>query len=80
MNTGDDTTIFDVIIWTGAGVSLLGLAGLIWCIVYVARARRARLADEEMRAVLRRALPLNLGALFLSVIGLVLVIIGIFLG
>ena len=80
MNTGEDTTIFDVIIWTGAGVSLLGLAGLIWCIVYVARARRAKLADEEMRAVLRRAQPLSLGALFLSVIGLVLVIIGIFLG
>lgn len=80
MDSSEQTTIFDIIIWTGAGVSLLGLVGLVWCIVYVARARRARLPDEEMRAVLRKALPLNLGALFLSVIGLVLVIIGIFLG
>ncbi|WP_298836829.1 hypothetical protein [uncultured Roseobacter sp.] len=80
MDSSEQTTVFDIIIWTGAGVSLLGLVGLVWCIVYVARARRARLPDEEMRAVLRKALPLNLGALFLSVIGLVLVIIGIFLG
>ncbi|WP_300034760.1 hypothetical protein [uncultured Roseobacter sp.] len=80
MENSSPTTIFDIIIWSGAGVSLLGLAGLVWCIVYVARARRARLSDEDMRAVLARALPFNLGALFLSVIGLVLVIIGIFLG
>jgi hypothetical protein len=32
-----------------------------------------------MRAVLQSALPLNLGALFLSVIGLMMVILGIFL-
>jgi hypothetical protein len=33
-----------------------------------------------MREVLRTALPMNLGALFLSVIGLMMVIVGIFLG
>ena len=79
METSGETTIFDFLIWGGAAVSLLGLAGLIWCIVYVARGRRARLPDDEMRALLKRALPLNLAALFLSVIGLMLVIVGIFL-
>ena len=44
------------------------------------RAKRAQLPDEEMRAVLQSALPLNLGALFLAVIGLMMVIVGIFLG
>ncbi len=33
-----------------------------------------------MRLVLQKALPLNLGALFLSVIGLMMVVIGIMLG
>jgi hypothetical protein len=38
------------------------------------------LQDEELRAAVQKALPLNMGALFLSVIGLMMVIIGIFLG
>jgi hypothetical protein len=72
-------TIFDVLIWSGAFLSLAGLVGLIWCIVFVARARRQRLSEEELRSRLRRALPLNLGSLFVSVLGLMLIILGIFL-
>ncbi|MGC1506199.1 MAG: hypothetical protein WA782_18925 [Sulfitobacter sp.] len=73
------TSVFDIIIWSGAGLSLLGLFGLVWCIVRVSRAKRAKLDDEAMRKVIQSAMPLNLGALFLSVIGLMMVIIGIFL-
>ena len=72
-------TVFDIIIWTGATLSVLGLIGLIWCILTVSRAKRAELSDDAMRDVLKRALPMNLGALFLSVIGLMMVIIGIFM-
>ncbi|MEO0937126.1 MAG: hypothetical protein AAFY38_03130 [Pseudomonadota bacterium] len=71
-------TIFDVIIWSGAGLSLIGLLGLIWCIIRVARARRAGLSDEDLRAVLQKVVPLNLGALCISMLGLMLVIVGIF--
>ena len=71
--------IFEIIIWAGTEVSLLGLLGLIYCIVRVSRAKRAGMSDEEMRAELKKVVPLNLGALFLSVIGLMMVIIGIFL-
>ena len=71
--------IADVIIWSGATISVIGLVGLVWCILKVTRAKRAGLADEEMRAVLKGVLPLNLGALFLSVIGLMMVIVGIFI-
>ncbi|SFE90790.1 hypothetical protein [Roseivivax sediminis] len=70
----------DILIWGGTLVSALGLAGLVWCIIRVQRARRAKLADEDLRAVMRRVVPLNMGALFLSVIGLMMVILGIFLG
>ncbi|MEM1352222.1 MAG: hypothetical protein AAGF27_07745 [Pseudomonadota bacterium] len=69
----------DFLIWSGALVSLGGLCGLVWCILYIARARRAKLPDDVLRERLQRAVPLNLGALFLSVIGLMLVILGIFL-
>ncbi|MCH2163375.1 MAG: hypothetical protein MK098_01800 [Marinovum sp.] len=70
----------DYLIWGGAALSLLGLLGLIWCIATVARAKRASLPDEELRAVLQRVMPRNLAALFLSVIGLMMVILGIFMG
>ncbi len=73
------TSVFDIIIWSGAGLSLLGLLGLVWCIVRVGRAKRAKLDDEAMRKVNQSAMPLNLGALWLSVIGLMMVIMGIFL-
>ncbi len=72
-------SIFDGLIWGGAALSLLGLAGLVLCIIKVWSARRAGLDDEAMRALMARVLPMNLGALFVSVIGLMLVIVGIFL-
>jgi len=75
----ESTSVFDVVIWSGACLSLLGLVGLVWCIVRVSKAKRANLSDAQMRDVLKSALPLNLGALFLSVIGLMMVIVGIFL-
>jgi hypothetical protein len=75
-----DPSSFDVLIWGGTAMSLLGLAGLMYCIVRVSRAKRTGLDDAAMRDELKKVVPLNLGALFLSVIGLMIVIIGIFLG
>ncbi|SIS69820.1 hypothetical protein SAMN05421759_102450 [Roseivivax lentus] len=69
----------ETLIWIGAAVSLAGLAGLVLCILRVSRARRKSLPDAELRAELQKVVPLNLGALFLSVIGLMMVVIGIFL-
>ncbi|MGB5863742.1 MAG: hypothetical protein WBG95_05540 [Sulfitobacter sp.] len=74
-----DLTVFDAIIWGGTALSVLGLLGLVYCIIRVSRAKRAGLDDETMRAELKKVVPVNLGALLLSVIGLMLVIVGIFL-
>jgi hypothetical protein len=79
MENRSGMTVFDALIWGGAALSLLGLLGLGWCIVKVWRARRAKLEDAQMREIMARVLPMNLGALFVSVIGLMLVIVGIFL-
>jgi hypothetical protein len=70
----------DILIWIGAGVTLLGVAGLVWCIVTVASARKAGLSDDELRARLQKVVALNIGAVLLSGLGLMLVILGIFLG
>jgi hypothetical protein len=67
------------LVWGGALVSLIGLCGLVLSIVKVAKARNAGLSDEELRVAVQKVMPLNLGSLFLSVIGLMLVILGLFL-
>lgn len=72
--------MFEMMIWIGATISLVGLAGILWCMFRVARARRSKLDDDAMRAVLQSVIPVNMGALFLSVIGLMLVVIGVMLG
>ena len=59
--------------------AVLGLLGLVWCIVRVAKAKRANLSDDELRAAIQSVVPINMGALFLSVLGLMLVVIGVFL-
>lgn len=68
----------DVLIWAGATLSFLGLVGLVYCIVRVAKARKARMSDEELRSEVKAVMPINLGSLFVSVLGLMMVILGIF--
>ena len=67
------------LIWIGALVTLVGLAGLIWCIVKVQRARAKGLDEEALRIELQKVVALNMGALFLSAIGLMMVVVGILL-
>lgn len=64
-------------IWVGTAISLVGLAGLILSIIRVARLKKQELPDEELRAAVQKVMPLNLGSLFLSVIGLMVVMVGI---
>ncbi|MBO9444450.1 hypothetical protein [Ruegeria sp. R14_0] len=69
--------MFEFITWGGAALSLAGLLGLVWCILRVMKARKSGLSDDELRAAVQSVLPWNLASLFLSVIGLMLVILGI---
>jgi len=69
----------DFLIWGGAVVSFSGLVGLVWCIIKARQAKNAASSDEELNAAIRKLIPWNIGALFLSTIGLMFVIIGIFL-
>lgn len=70
----------DILIWIGAIVTLLGFAGIVWSLIAVVRARRAGLDDVAMRARLQRIVPVNVGALLLSILGLLAVVVGILLG
>ncbi len=68
-----------MLIWIGATLTILGMIGIIVSIIMVTRAKRAKLEDAEMRARIGKILPLNMGALFVSMIGLMMVIVGIVL-
>lgn len=65
------------LIWGGAFVTLLGIAALVYVGAKVASARSENLDDEALRARIQRLLPVNLAALFISAIGLMMVVIGI---
>lgn len=69
----------DMLIWIGAAVTLAGVALLLWCILAIARARKAGVPDAALRTKLQRVLVLNFGALLLSAIGLMMVVLGIVL-
>lgn len=69
----------DSIIWLGAGISMLGVAGLIACVVIAAKAKRAAQSDEELRGRLKKVVAFNLAALLVSAMGLMFVIAGIIL-
>ncbi|OIQ31630.1 MAG: hypothetical protein BM562_07205 [Alphaproteobacteria bacterium MedPE-SWcel] len=69
----------DYLIWAGGALSLLGMMGLVWCVIAVVRAKRKGLSEDQLRAVLQSVLPKNLGALMLSVLGLMLIMVGLFL-
>ena len=67
----------DWLILPGAFLSVLGLVGLIASVVKIVRAKKAGLDDDALRARLGRVMALNMGSLFLSVIGLMMVVIGV---
>ncbi|MBJ2151692.1 hypothetical protein [Paracoccus sp. IB05] len=68
------------LIWPGAFLSLLGVFGLLWCILRGLKIRRSGVTDDQMRSELQKLFAVNFGALGLSVLGLAMVIMGISLG
>ena len=69
-----------LLITAGTALSLIGLVGLLLSIRKVAKAKKSAENDEALRDAVRSVLPLNLGSLLLSAMGLMTVVIGILLG
>lgn len=67
------------LVWIGAALSAIGLAGIIWTVFAVAKAKRAGLGDDALRERLKKILPVNMGALALSMLGLAVVLVGLLL-
>lgn len=64
----------------GSGLAVIGLLLLGYCIYEALAAKRSGLDDDAMRARLQKIVAINMGALLLSVLGLMFVVLGVFLG
>ena len=67
----------EILIWIGAGLTLLGVLGLLLCVLLALRAKRSSLGEEAIKSALQKVVALNLGALLLSGLGLMAVVTGI---
>ncbi len=67
------------LIWIGAGITMIGVIMLLYCIRKVAQARSAGLDEDALKRRLQSVVALNLGALGISMIGLMMVVIGVIL-
>ena len=60
------------LIWGGAAVTLLGVAGLMFCAAQSLKART--LPDDQARAAMARVVTLNLASMGVAVLGLMAVV------
>ncbi|MBC6438323.1 MAG: hypothetical protein GDA52_09365 [Rhodobacteraceae bacterium] len=70
----------DILIWSGALLTVLGVIAIGYCIAVTISAKCGSLSDDEMRTRLQRVVPINMGAVLVSVLGLMGVVIGVILG
>lgn len=70
----------DMLIWGGAALTMIGVLTLLWCIILAMRARKSAMPEAEIKAQLQRVVVLNLGALAISGLGLIVVVVGVILG
>ncbi|QXT38132.1 hypothetical protein [Gymnodinialimonas ceratoperidinii] len=64
----------------GSALAVIGLCLLGYCIYQAIKAKRSGLDDAAMRLRLQKIVAINMGALLLSVLGLMSVVLGVFLG
>jgi hypothetical protein len=68
------------LIWAGTALTLGGIVLLGWCVYLATKVRRNTALDEAAaRAALTPVLYWNMGALLLSFLGLMLVLVGVIL-
>lgn len=67
----------DWLIVAGSIITLIGVAGLMWCGIRANKLRVEGLEGEELAAQLRTLIPVNVASLGFSGIGLAMVVVGI---
>lgn len=68
-----------LLIWIGTALSLIGIAGLLWCVWLVLGIKKRHLPDDAARVEMQRVVVINLAALAVSFLGLIMVVVGVIL-
>ncbi|HMO71634.1 MAG TPA: hypothetical protein PKC84_08350 [Paracoccaceae bacterium] len=68
------------LVWAGVAMTVAGLAGIVWCLVQGARARRGGMAEPALRALMQRIVVVNMAAFGVAALGLGAMVAGILLG
>lgn len=68
-----------IISLSGVGIIIVGFCGVLICLARALQIRRAADEDASKRAALARLVPLNVGAMGLSAIGIMVFVIGVLL-
>ena len=67
-------------VWIGTIMTLIGLAGVLWCIRKAAWLKRVELDDTAIRAELNKLIFGHMAAIGLAFLGLGLLVVGLLLG
>ena len=67
------------VIWIGVAVTLLGVAGLIWCIRLSLRVAKPGQDAGAGKAALQKVLAWNMASVCVAFVGLMIVVVGIIL-
>ena len=68
-----------ILIWIGAVFSVIGLAGVLWCLRKAAWLRKAQLDDTTARTEIQRLVFAHMFAIGFAFLGLGLLVSGILL-
>lgn len=66
----------DWLVYPGVFMTLLGVAGLAYCMLRANKLRTAKLEGEPLATELAKLIPINIASLFLGVVGLAMVLVG----
>ncbi|MBC6443293.1 MAG: hypothetical protein GDA53_09330 [Rhodobacteraceae bacterium] len=66
----------DRLVACGVIVTLIGVAGLAWCILRAMGLRKSGLQGKPLADGLQKLIPINMASVLVSMVGLALVLIG----
>lgn len=69
----------EILIWIGTALTVAGILGLLWCVKLVLAIKKRNMPDAETKTAMQRVIALNMAALFVSAIGLMMVVVGVIL-
>ncbi len=73
-------TIFDILIYVGVAIAVLGLLGLVWCINLARRVKNGQVPEDQLQSALIKISAVNMASMGGAFIGLAILLVGLMMG